>query len=198
MFNNIVPAEIKATSFTDKTALSGVDLMTSIQMLLVQSYDDQLKDTAHQIKLTTKVKKLYRERIQELSKMLSMKTTQRKGEKCVFLKPDILHQHEQNFDYKADVASGTIKSYMKSYQPKGVAGKKKDEQENITGYWVRTAALESHVEEYKQKLDSLNEQTELMSIGLQSLTNQRKVCFETITNMVKKGHDCLSSIVRNV
>ncbi|MBU0505922.1 MAG: hypothetical protein ABII18_07660 [bacterium] len=198
MFNNVIPTEIKATNFENKSALNGVDLMTSIQMLLVQNYDDQLKDTANQIKLTTKVKKAYREKIQELNKMLNKKTQKKGNDDCVYLSIDERYRQAHDYNIQADMTTGEVRAYRETYSPCGEVQREKDQNEDVKGYWVKVSAIENHVESYKQKLDSLNEQTELMSISLQSLTNQRKVCFETITNIVKKTGDCLSGIVRNV
>ena len=64
--------------------------------------------------------------------------------------------------------------------------------------YVPKEQIEARIEIYKSKLESLNEQSELNSLGLQTLTNQRKIAFETVSNIIKKQEDGVGTIIRNI
>lgn len=218
MIDYIPPATIGATSGNTGSKLNGIDILTSIQILLVQDYDDQLQSLGNQIKGTTKVKQAYRKEIEALQNFLikpnakgkdgketkgddakAALTTEEEsilnGNQEYFFDPRYIDDPEkQGLNHRSDPTLG--KTHV---DKKPVYGKGKDSKKVIGyTYEVKKKDIETKIEQYKQKLETLNEQSELMSLGLQSLSNQRKIAFETISNLINKEHEGIATIVRNI
>ena len=70
---------------------------------------------------------------------------------------------------------------------------------NVAGsLYVDKEKISTAIEQYKMKLDTVNEQSELMSIDLQTLTNQRKIAFETVSQIIRKQDEGMSTIIKNI
>lgn len=179
------------------------DFMTFIQILLVQDYDDQLRSIGNQMKGIAKIKNAYRQDIEKLQKFLMKPSKERDGdgtksETVEVTKDELDNILNQSFEYLLQDGKmvawptdifGTIEPVDSKGGTRGNPIKK---------YFVTKEAIESKMENVKSKLESHNEQSELMSLQLQSLTNQRKIAFETVSNITSKHHDTLATIVRNM
>ena|SRR3990167_5231362 len=178
------------------------DFMTFVQILLVQDYDDQLRSMANQMKGISKIKNAYRQDIEKLQKFLMKPSKERGGDgthsetiEVYKNELDILNTSFEHLIQNGEMVSVPTEMFgtIKPVQQKG--GTRGDP---IRRYFVTKEAIESKIENVKSKLDSFNEQSELNSLQLQTLTSQRKIAFETISNITSKHHDTLSLIVRNM
>ena len=66
---DFISSTVSATGGANGSGLAGLDMITSIQILLVQDYDDQLRSMGNQIKGTTKAKQAYRQDIEKLQNL---------------------------------------------------------------------------------------------------------------------------------
>lgn len=190
--------------------INGMDLIASIQILLIQDYDTQLSSLSKQIKGATKAKTLYRQEIEGYQRLLATKTykingkgqEKKDGKETVKieLESDTLTLFEKKNEYVIDPKTGEAITHTSTLPPDEVIKEifKKDKGHNQFEFYVEKDAIEKLIEGQKLKQESVNEQSELMSLSLQSLTNQRKIAFEAISNIVSKQHETLSSIVRNL
>jgi hypothetical protein len=186
---------IGATGLESNGTLSGLDLITSIQILLVQDYDNQLKHLGEQMKVANQVKKAYRQGIESLQQMLTRPTREFDDQKdFVEVKPG----EENDIDYDVTLIGNEFAD-----RPDQVVNTQK-KFEAMDSHWdgdvrfVRKADIERRINGLDTKLDSVNEQSEIMSLKLQSLTNQRKIAFESVSNVFQKEAETLNSIVRNM
>lgn len=215
MINYIPPASVRASGVNEGGgALNGIDLLTGIQILMVQDYDDQLKTLGKQIKGTTRVKKMFRQEMEQLQKYLMRRTEKKNDKESILLNMSEYGGINTTKDFVFDMQSNDVRRYTSTatgderidvtgtaYRTENVYNPRtrRTEQRRVeTGKWVSKDAIEKKIENYKLKLDSLNEQSELMSLSLQSLTNQRKIAFETISNLVNKEQEGVAAIVRNI
>lgn len=205
MINYTPPTSINASGGAGGASLNGIDIVTSIQLLLVQDYDNQLQDMGKQIKGTMKCKQKYREEIQKLQTLLTKQSTKfqddhdnkklRGKEAIPMTKQEEETINKNIFEYIPDPKTGepiphktTELGQLEGSYKKGNKGE----------YYVPKEQIEKLIENLQLKLNTLNEQSELLSLNLQSLTNQRKIAFETISNLVNKQHEGLASITRNI
>lgn len=205
MINYTSPASINASGAAGGANLGGIDIVTSIQLLLVQDYDNQLQDMGKQIKGTMKCKQKYREEIQKLQTLLTKPSTKiadndhataLKGKDCIKMtKPEAKVINENIFEYAVDPNTGEVIPHQTTDLGQLTPSEKKEGQK---GWYVPKEQIENLIENLKQKLDTLNEQSELLSLSLQSLTNQRKIALETVSNLVNKQHEGLAGIARNI
>jgi hypothetical protein len=189
------PTSVGTTGLESPGALSGLDLITSIQILLVQDYDNQLKHLGKQMRAANQVKKAYRQGIENLQKMLTRETKEFDDQKdYVEVKPG-----EENFiDYDLTMIGNEFADrpdQMVTTQKKYEA---MDSEWDHGIRYVRKADIERRINGIDTKLDTVNEQSELMSLKLQSLTNQRKIAFESVSHVFQKEAETLGSIVRNM
>jgi hypothetical protein len=180
----------------DSTAsLAGLDLITSIQILLVQDYDNQLKHLGEQMKVANQVKKAYRQGIESLQKMLTRETREFDDQKDFV---EVKAGEEQFIDYDVTMIGNEFAD-----RPNEVVTTQR-KYEAMDSKWdhgiryVRKADIERRINGLDTKLDTVNEQSEIMSLKLQSLTNQRKIAFESVSHVFQKEAETLSSIVRNM
>jgi hypothetical protein len=209
MLETLPPSQIAPTQGIQTNSFMGLDAVSSIQILLVQDYDNQLQSLGNQIKGTTAVKKAYRDDIEALQN-LNLKPTKGKGDNITIDLTEDEYNNILNGNYlhTADPKTGKLivdatQSPAKDSSLDITSGQRIDDRDSKgritkTTYRVKKDLINTKIEQYKSKLDSLNEQSELMSLSLQSLTNQRKIAFETISNLVNKQQETLSTIVRNV
>ena len=183
------------TELNSGGSLSGLDLITSIQILLVQDYDNQLKHLGEEMKVANQVKKAYRQGIESLQKMLTRETREFDDQKdFVEVKPG----EENSIDYDLTLIGNEFAA-----RPDQVVQEQR-KYEAMDSHWdgdvrfVRKADIERRINGLDTKLDSINEQSEIMSLKLQSLTNQRKIAFESVSNVFQKEVETLNAIVRNM
>lgn len=172
--------------------LSGLDLISSIQILLIQDYDNQLKHIGSRMKIANEVKKAYRQDIETMQKFMTRDTRKIGDHKDwvwvsnsekEFLNTDTTHIGNQFAENPKD----RVRS-QSQYEPIEF----KDDN------YVRKTTIDSKINMVQTKLDTVNEGSQLTSLQLQSLTNQRKIAFETLSNLVRKEGDTLNSIIRNM
>ena len=217
-----------ATTSVSKTnstpaEISSVDLLLSIEIMLVKDYDSQLVSLRNQIKGQTEVKKRYRSEIEKFQEMLT-RPSKKIGDKeyvsCTGTEirndlnnrmevvsqedkknPGLMDPQIRNLPVpKKDQIEMKEPVYAKErvYNPKTKKYEEKENKDIVISAQVPKDAIEKIVEIYKIKLDSVNEQSEIMSINIQSLMNQRKVAFETVSNLMSKFGETLNTIVRNI
>jgi chromosome segregation ATPase len=180
---------------TGNGMLAGLDLMTSIQLLLVQDYDNQLKHLGKQMKVANQVKKAFRQEIESLQAMLTRPTREIGDHKdYVRVEQEDTSHIDWDKDFIGNEFSENTQDVIKTQKKYDEMG---DEWEDGARY-VRKADIEHRINALDTKLDSVNEQSEIMSLKLQGLTNQRKIAFETVSNVFRKEADTLGTIVRNL
>lgn len=198
MLNSIPTNSVKGSGLYDSGAMAGLDLMTSLQLLLVQDYDGQLKHLGKQMKIANKIKKAYRQDIEKLHRFLARPTEDKEGIKDA-IKVDRGEKYElqREFQYTEnlewDGKGNAFETHRSTFDFGENGFKQKDGH-----YYISKASIESKQQTLQSKLDTYNEQSEITSLQLQSLTNQRKIAFETVSNLVKKTGDVLNTMTRNV
>lgn len=205
MVEGTIQSSIQGVSSTNflsgGSALCGPDLMTAVEMMLVQDYDDQMRSKAAEVKTATKVKKAYREVIQQLNQMLmrESKKVDYKGDNDDKKDSVAVSQSELNFLNEDISYVGNSETLSVEEQSTQLTG---DDHINGTtsggSLYVTKESIEAKIEAYKMKLETVDEQTELMSIDLQTLTNQRKIAFETVSQIIRKQDEGMSTIVKNI
>ena len=206
---DFISSTVSATGGANGSGLSGLDMITSIQILLVQDYDDQLKSMGNQIKGITKCKQAYRQDIEALQNLQLKKVIGDNKDKISLSEDEFNHILNGNYLHQADPATGKLTTEdppQKDPTLDKSEGTEKKHYDQKNGkqvyshstYTVRKEVVDTKIEQLKQKLDTLNEQSELNSLSLQSLANQRKVAFETISNLINKEHEGIATIVRNI
>lgn len=202
MVNYVSAVSTSASSVYDGTKLTGIDLITSIEILLVQDYDNQLKGAANELKGMINAKKAYRKDIQELQKLLTGKTEKKGDKDCVKISVSEYNRANNVSEYNVEPETGKVHSHPSkdfgslAIQETAYSGKWPNRK--ATEYYVTKESIEHLIESVKTRFDTLNEQSELMSLGLQTLTNQRKIGLETVSNITRKQSDASSTIVGNM
>lgn len=202
MLESIAPQVTTPAGLNGSGFLPGLDLMASIQILLIQDCDDQLRHLANTMKAYKNVKQAYRKDIQVLQQALLGTTV--KIDKKEYVKVDAESKKAINAktEYVPDPETGNFKT--ENLLADSLVAKKSWKQDKDSGQKagsgtvVEKDKLQQKIEMLNQKLESFNEMSELTSLQLQTLTNQRKVCFEALSNLVSKEGETLSSIVRNM
>lgn len=177
------------------SAFCGPDIMTAVEMMLVKDYDDQLKSTAAEMKTMTKVKQKYREIIKNLNNMLGHQTQEVGDSKtpCVTLSTS-----EQNYLHTLYEPIGNTETCGVTTNETHLNANDAAYIKPIKGNQYSKDSITTQIENYKMKLDTVNEQSEMTSLDLQTLTNQRKIAFETVSNIIKKQEDAVGTIIRNI
>lgn len=210
MFETIFPSHIQASGLNDSFSHNGIDLLASIQILLVQDYDNQLRHVGKMMKGGTAIKAEYRKVMEFLQNMMTRKTEKIKDkddkeQDAIYVTKEEYALWKDNFEniseFSWDLGSNKLLPYN-SPAPKEegnlIVNTKRTANRNIDGYYLNKSVLSARLENYKLKLESVNEQSELNSLGLQSLTNQRKIALETVSNLVSKQSEGVSTIIRNM
>jgi len=220
MLEQLITGGVTSTNIIHtSTTPKGLDVLGSIQLLLIQDYDDQLTSIKNQMKGCVAIKKEYRAEIELLHNVLSRKTEKKGSDKLesIELTPDEYKRLNTDFSYTFDLETNEIKPEESLLEkPLAVTGQtesiveeakityvgkqvmKTAAKKEVTGIWVSRDALEARLNAYQNKLDGTNEQSELTSLSLQSITNQRKIAFETLSNLVSKENETLTTIIRNL
>lgn len=173
---------------------SGLDAITLMQILLVQDYDEQLQSMSKSIKEITSLKRGYREEIQELQKLLTYPT--RKGKVTIPLKE--FEEAQKIHSLSLDSQGNVVKTISDEFGPLKADSFKTNKNQEKTGAIISTRKIESIIENINQKITTLNEQSEISTLGLQSLTNQRKIALEAVSNIIHKEDAAFSTIIRNM
>lgn len=178
----------------------GLDLMTSVQVLLVKNYDEQLAGIKDQMESALAVKQQYRKDIEALQKLLTKKSEKIDDAYRISLdtpeEKDILRKES---DYQPNLEAEPGESRVQDHSTQQTWGEFNANTIGKDGKtWVKKEQVESKLEGLQQKLEGINEQSEITSIQLQSLTNQRKIAFETLSQLVRKQHETLGTMVRNL
>ena len=205
MFESIPQNTVTAASancLSGGSAFCGPDIMTAVEMMLVKDYDDQLKSAAAEMKMAGKVKKAYRAEIEKLNKLLTRQTkkvdvdsSKKKDEKdCTPMSQSEIDDLNTEHNFVGNTATMSVET-----QNTSLTGEDVIEGTTSGGQlYVPKEQIEARLEIYKSKLESVNEQSEIMSLGLQTLTQQRKSAFETVSNIIKKQEDGVATIIRNI
>lgn len=194
----------------DSGALSGLDIMATIQILLIQDYDSQLKHLANTIKANNKVKAKYRKDIEELQKLNSQVPIKNEDDGLYYT--EVPYKTATDFGeinhYAGDYETGTliqekdprhpkkgkIENPYKHFNKFKVEGD--DDKHNI--YAIPKDSIQSKIELITTRMETFQDQNEMINTQIQSLTNGRKISFETLSNFVSKENETLSTIVRNM
>lgn len=194
----------------NSSSMMGLDLMTSLQILLVQDYDQQLRGIEKNMRSALEIKKRYREDMEPLQKMMSKAT--HKSDNRFYLQletPEEINAFRKDSEYMqqteltSDAGEGSwivehntpLSDEDFHAQLRDKKGGKYDLGEEM---YVEKSQIEAKIEVINQKLERVNEQSEITSLALQSLTNQRKIAFETVSNLMRKNHDTIAMIVNNL
>lgn len=191
---------IQSSGLSGNGLLAGLDLMTSIQVLLVQDYDNQLKHLGNQMKVANQVKKNYRQNIEKVQKM-QIASTHKMKDAGGNEQTDFVEISKEQLSFLQQDWTHTGNEFAESEKEKILSEWKAMDfpfVEREGKIYVRKPDLENKVNTYDTRLDTVNEQSELMSLKLQSLTNQRKTAFETVSNVFRKETDTLNTIVGNL
>lgn len=207
------------------SALCGPDLMTAVEMMLVQDYDDQMRSKAAEVKTATMVKKAYRELIQKLNNMLcrpsqnvDIEGDNQDAVACISLSQDEHNFLNQDINYVGNPSTLSVEPQSSEISGDNyihaiantytndegeLCGTSLDPGKNGTLFYkgklyVTKEAIEMRIENYKAKLETVNEQSELLSLDLQTLTNQRKIAFETVSQIIRKQDEGMSTIIKNI
>lgn len=178
----------------------GLDLMSSVQILLVKNYDEQLLGIKNQMEAALVVKKQYRQDIEAQQKILTNPSEKIDDKFYVPLNTsEEQRSFQKNSDYQtnweAKEGEAKFKDGSTWMSPQEFQEKTKQKDGKV---YVEKSQLENKLEILNQKLDGMNEQSELTSVQLQSLTNQRKIAFETLSQLLRKQHETLGTMVRNL
>lgn len=175
--------------------LAGLDLMTSIQILLVQDYDNQLKHLGNQMKVANQVKKAYRQEIEKFQQ-LQTRQSQEFGDfkDYVRVEPGEEEFLDRDMEFIPNEFAETVEEMVKKQIKDSPLDSHYEGQER----YVRKESLEKKINILDTKLDSVNEQSEIMSLKLQSLANQRKTAFESVSNLFRKENETLNTVVNNI
>lgn len=194
---------IQGSGLNSDSLMAGLDLITTIQILLVKDYDNQLRGIQRQMKGAIEVKKAFRQDIEELQKILTKSSKKIDDKFYVEINtPSERAALNRDNNHVVDPITGEKISHKIPYEkPEGKDGntffennfKEKDRKQ-----YIEKDQINNKIEEINQRLERVNEQSEITSLTLQSLTNQRKIAFETVSNLVRKGHDTISTMVRNM
>jgi hypothetical protein len=196
------PPIANSTGINGTAMPSGLDLITTIQILLVQDYDNQLRGIQKQMKGAIAVKKQYRQDIEALQKLL---TKQSKKIDDKFYIPLESHEEIMAFRKEGEYAPNLKENpgekerlYLDRSQIMPYEEFKKSVKFKDGKTYVEKSQIENKIEVINQRLERVNEQSELTSLNLQSLTNQRKIALETVSNLIRKDNDTLETIIRNI
>ncbi|MBX7148180.1 hypothetical protein K1X76_03780 [bacterium] len=224
MTSNISSATANLSAINiNSSSFSGVDSLIYIQLLLVQDYDAQLKSMGKEIKNITTLKGAYRKDIEQLQSLLGRENVGDKdnpkvkvsGDEYNFLvnkNPDYRINSEGKLtdDYrhltkdksddlqKDKLMEKSAKSDIKYVQIKDKKTGKMKNSSTIESCSVLKKDIETKIETLKQKMEGLNEQSEISSLSLQSITSQRKIALDSVSNLINKQDEGLSNIVRNI
>ena len=199
MFNPLSLISIKSAETGNTNSLKGLDVLGSIQILLMQDYNDQLSSLGKQIQGTLTAKKKYRQDIQEIQKLLVNEAD--KDGYIVVSKEDYdlaNAVHAYGVDPLTGDLTGAVDENDKELLTTKFGALDGTFIEEDGTYKLKKDGAEKLAETLNTQLDNLNEQSELMSLGIQSLTNQRKISLETVSQLVKKEGDSLELMMRNI
>ena len=201
MLESITPQSLQSSSGTG--FFSGLDTMATIQILLIQDYDLQLRHLATGMRSFKNVKQAYRKDIEALQQALLGATVKIDKKEYVRVEnADLKKIVNQKREYQANLATGEVRTEAKGsdklVQELEWSADKDIGQKKGKGDVVEKEKLQQKIDLLNERLDQYNEQSELTSLKLQSLTNQRKVAFEALSNLIGKQSDTLASIVRNI
>ena len=191
MFNPLSLLSIVSSKNQTSNNPQGLDVLSSVQIMMMLDYDEQLGQIQNQIKGTLDAKKSYREEIKEIQKLL---TAEPDSDGYINVNKDDFDTANTVYYYSVDPLTG---KETKSENPTTAFGSM-DYTDNGDGtYKVKRDVVEKFAEQLNMQLDGLNEQNELMSLSVQSTTNKRKIALETVSQLVKKEGDSLELMMRN-
>jgi len=148
------------------------------------------------------VKQAYRKDIEALQQAMLGDTIKIDKKEYIRVETDDLKKTiNQKKEYKANLETGEVlpasQGSDKLVHEMEWPSDKETGQKKGKGDVVDKDKLHQKIDLLNERLDQYNEQSELSSLKLQSLTNQRKVAFEALSNLIGKQSDTLTSIVRN-
>lgn len=196
MLDSIHATPTLNTSAAERSLLNGIDVMSMVQILLIKDYDEQLRHTGSNIKGIVNAKKKYREQVGWVRSLLNNPSKNFDSdhlEKVVKITRSDLKRLKGLQEF-LPLPDGTSKGRAKHYGDVNESKRGKTK----THVYVQAQDLEKIIEGMKEGLDTLNEQSEMTSLSLQSLTSQRKIAFESLSQLIHNQSGALQSIVRNI
>ncbi|EKD41501.1 MAG: hypothetical protein ACD_73C00690G0004 [uncultured bacterium] len=200
---------------------TGLDAIMAIQLLMMKDCDEQLKSLGQEIKITKVLKTAYRKEIQTLQSLLLSPHVNKKGDvpkkddKAEYIKvsPDIFNTTgnaknnnlnyglkngvSYNYDEKTGTVNATETGEYGEITGNPIYDKNDRKHRVIIGYTVRKEDVEKRMEMLNGEKDNLNDQSTEFSLQVQNITNIRKTALETVTNVMSKQNEGLSTIIRN-
>ncbi len=190
---------------------SATDYLVLIEMMMVKEQDTQLKELAKQIKGFSNVKKGYREQLEALQKLMILPSVNDKGKvksdgKYINLPTEsynLINQRSDTGSKQALIREVYYNPTTGKTESRPMTGLEKIKEinpnrKNKDGCLIEKAALENMIQLLNEKKDAVTEQSDLTNTALQSAVNTRKNCVETISTLVNKQHDVMSTIIRNI
>lgn len=194
---------ITGTGLNQDNALGGLDLMTTVQLLMVKDFDNQLRHLGREMKMMNQAKQKYRETIEQNQNLLLRESHDDKNPKVNLTSQEYNEIFLQNDEIIIHPTEMELEIIPKTYEPTDSDGTPLEMghlkwENNRPVYEVEKNKIETKISTMNLKLDSLNEQSEQLSLKLQSLTNKRKTAFETVSNIIHKEAETMGTFVRNL
>lgn len=162
---------IKAT--TTPAGISETELEQTIGISLLADYNEQLSAIAETMQENLEAKEEIQEEITDLELLNSQETTEIDGEDYIELSTE---EYEDLLTEYPDL------NYT--------------EQDGT--YYVAEDSLESIIASQQEELATLNTTSELISLQIQSLVDQRKNAITLLSNLMSNHNDILMTIINNM
>ncbi|EKD51593.1 MAG: hypothetical protein ACD_62C00223G0008 [uncultured bacterium] len=184
MYNQQIGSGYIATSVITAPQLATTQNDATVQQVLsasmIEDYDTQLSDISNQMKSELNEKQNIRKEIEEIQSYSALpSTTVQEGVDCVEL---------------------TVEQAQKINVTE-TAMPIKDSGGNVIGYYVDKAQLtdsvKNAVEVRKERLETLNSQSEMTMINVQQLVAKRNQALMLLSNLYASQNDCMKQIIGN-
>lgn len=212
-------APIMATGLGESFQMNGIDLLTSIEMLLVKDYDNQMRSLGKQIKGSTKIKEAYRGQIEGYQNLLTRPTVKKGDDKKTesvaitaseydqFLgvpKEYVYNLETNKVEERASTTLEPLKSLGNNLKTLQSEHKKKYAQVSVPKGPANTKALSKPPAspktptEYYVAKDAVNSMIDNVKLKLESLNEQSELnslSLQSLTNQRKIAFETISNLV---
>ena len=170
---NYSPAVQTVKASTTPAGVSETELEQTVGIALLADYNQQLADIAQTMQENLSAKRTAQEEITEIQLINTRDSVEIAGTSYVEINGD---------EYNA------IKS---AYPTLGI-------KEENGKYYVSKSGLESVISAKQQELAGLNTTSEMISLQIQSIVDQRKQAITMLSNLLASRNDTLMTIVNNL
>lgn len=165
---------------------SAVQIMAAVEMMIVQEYDNQLLDMAKNMKRNTKMKQAMRQHIAKLNE-LTGKSADKNGKVKLSASERSLLESKPNFSWNANKHGGI-----------GGADVNYTGGSSWFGGKVSKEKIQAEIERLQMKVDDLNSDSEQIQTELSRISNERKLCFDTLAKMLNRYYESASNLTRSI